>query len=157
MAKHLDYHTIHEIFTRLPPSPYRSLDYAVTAAPATRLLNDGDIVDLGDRQFEVIHTPGHSPGEIMLWDAASGILFSGDTVYDGPLIDDTALLAALDAGQIGHATLDVFRVEPLPRDHPTMTSTSRLWKRGRSSLRKPRKRRAQMVPMPSWPQAALPE
>ena len=36
----------------------------------------------------------------------------------GPLIDDEALLAALDAGQIGHATLDVFRVEPLPSDHP---------------------------------------
>ena len=36
----------------------------------------------------------------------------------GPLIDDDALLAALDAGQIAHATLDVFRVEPLPRDHP---------------------------------------
>ncbi len=36
----------------------------------------------------------------------------------GPLIDDGALLAALDAGQIGHATLDTFRVEPLPRDHP---------------------------------------
>ena len=35
----------------------------------------------------------------------------------GPLIGDTALLAALDAGQIGHATLDVFRVEPLPQDH----------------------------------------
>ena len=36
----------------------------------------------------------------------------------GPLIDDDALLAALDAGHIGHATLDVFRVEPLPQDHP---------------------------------------
>ncbi len=36
----------------------------------------------------------------------------------GPLIDDDALLAALDVGQIGHATLDVFRTEPLPKDHP---------------------------------------
>lgn len=36
----------------------------------------------------------------------------------GPLIDDGALLAALDAGHIAHATLDVFRTEPLPGDHP---------------------------------------
>jgi glyoxylase-like metal-dependent hydrolase (beta-lactamase superfamily II) len=77
-----------EIFSRLPPAPYNSPDYAVPAARATRTLDDGDLVDLGDRHFEVIHTPGHSPGEIMLWEAESGILFSGDTVYDGPLIDD---------------------------------------------------------------------
>ena len=36
----------------------------------------------------------------------------------GPLIDDDALLAALDSGHIAHATLDVFRVEPLPGNHP---------------------------------------
>lgn len=36
----------------------------------------------------------------------------------GHLIDDTALLAALDSGAVGHATLDVFRLEPLPQDHP---------------------------------------
>lgn len=36
----------------------------------------------------------------------------------GPLIDDDALLAALAEGQIRHATLDVFREEPLPGDHP---------------------------------------
>ncbi len=78
-----------EIFDRLPPLPYASQTYAVKSAPATRLLEDGDVVDLGDRHFEVIHTPGHSPGGIALWEAATGILFSGDIVYDGPLIEDT--------------------------------------------------------------------
>lgn len=36
----------------------------------------------------------------------------------GQLIDDAALLEALDAGRVGHATLDVFRQEPLPPEHP---------------------------------------
>ena len=57
------------------------------AAPATRILNAGDVVDLGDRQFEVIHTPGHSPGSIMLFEKETQILFSGDVIYDGPLIE----------------------------------------------------------------------
>jgi glyoxylase-like metal-dependent hydrolase (beta-lactamase superfamily II) len=59
-----------------------------TAAPATRLLDDGDVVDLGDRAFEVLHLPGHSPGSIALWERASGVLFAGDAVYDGPLLDE---------------------------------------------------------------------
>ncbi len=36
----------------------------------------------------------------------------------GALINDDDLIAALDAGQLEHATLDVFRIEPLPADHP---------------------------------------
>lgn len=77
-----------DIFTQLPPAPYSSSLYAVKAAPATRILQDGDVIDLGDRRFQVIHTPGHSPGGIMLFEKDTGVLFSGDTVYDGPLIDD---------------------------------------------------------------------
>ena len=58
------------------------------AAPATQLLSEGDIIDIGDRAFEVLHLPGHSPGSIGLWEAATGMLFSGDAIYDGPLLDD---------------------------------------------------------------------
>jgi glyoxylase-like metal-dependent hydrolase (beta-lactamase superfamily II) len=46
------------------------------------------VIDLGDRVFEVIHTPGHSPGGIALFEKKTGTLLSGDIIYDGPLIDD---------------------------------------------------------------------
>jgi glyoxylase-like metal-dependent hydrolase (beta-lactamase superfamily II) len=59
----------------------------IAAAPATRLLDEGDVIDLGDRSFEVLHLPGHSPGSIGLWESATGVLFSGDALYDGPLLD----------------------------------------------------------------------
>lgn len=70
----------------LPTQGYDLDSYALVGAPATRLLNAGEKIDLGDRVFEVLHVPGHSPGSIALWDAASGTLFAGDVVYDGPLL-----------------------------------------------------------------------
>ena len=36
----------------------------------------------------MLHFPGHSPGSIGLWEAATGTLFSGDAIYDGPLLED---------------------------------------------------------------------
>ena len=60
----------------------------VAGAAATRLLEDGDAIDIGDRAFEVMHLPGHSPGSIGLWEVETGTLFSGDAVYDGPLLDE---------------------------------------------------------------------
>lgn len=47
---------------------------------ADSVLNDGDVVTLGDRQFEVIHTPGHRPGSICLYDHANKTLITGDSV-----------------------------------------------------------------------------
>lgn len=72
----------------LPCPGYDIGAYRVAPAPATRLVEEGDIVEVGKRRFEVLHLPGHSPGSIGLWEADSGVLFSGDAVYDGPLLDE---------------------------------------------------------------------
>ncbi len=45
-------------------------------------LHDGQVIDLGDRRFTVIHTPGHTRGSICLHDPDSGSLISGDTVFE---------------------------------------------------------------------------
>jgi glyoxylase-like metal-dependent hydrolase (beta-lactamase superfamily II) len=72
----------------LPVPGYDPGAYEVPACAATIVLDEGDIVDLGDVAFEVLHLPGHSPGSIGLWDATNGMLFSGDALYDGPLLDE---------------------------------------------------------------------
>lgn len=82
-----DNYATEEMFDR-EPEGWKTEAYRVQPAPAGRLLRGGDVVDLGDRAFEVIHTPGHSPGGIGLFEHKTGIFLSGDVVYDGPLIDD---------------------------------------------------------------------
>lgn len=77
-----------DVFTRLPPGNYSSDTYAVKPAPATGLLSGGDTIDLGNRSWTVIHTPGHSPGGIGLFEEATGVFIAGDIVYDGPLVED---------------------------------------------------------------------
>lgn len=75
------------LLTAVPCTGFDLAGHAMVGAAPTRTLVEGDIVDLGDRAFEVLHLPGHSPGSIGLWESASGTLFSGDAVYDGPLLD----------------------------------------------------------------------
>ena len=82
-----DLYATDEMFDGLPKG-WDAASYHVKPAPPTRLLKDGDEIDLGDRVFEVVHTPGHSPGGIALWEKRTRTLLSGDIVYDGPLIDD---------------------------------------------------------------------
>ncbi len=45
------------------------------------VLNEGQHVRLGDRDFAVLETPGHSPGSTCYWDEKSGVLFAGDTLF----------------------------------------------------------------------------
>lgn len=74
--------------TAIPSKGFDIGEHTMTGAAPTMILAEGDVIDLGDRAFEVLHLPGHSPGSIGLWEASTGVLFSGDAVYDGPLLDD---------------------------------------------------------------------
>ncbi len=76
-----------ETFTAWPCDGFEPETYQVRAAPLTGHLDEGDVVDLGDRHFQVFHLPGHSPGSIALFEQATGVLFSGDVVYNGYLFD----------------------------------------------------------------------
>ncbi len=71
------------------------VDYPVETDPNTReipgveptgFLEEGDIVDLGGRYLEVLHTPGHSIGSVSFLDRENRALFSGDAVYGGTLL-----------------------------------------------------------------------
>lgn len=64
--------------------PHEGFDVSAWVAPGaepTSFLDDGDVIELGDRRLEVLHVPGHTPGSIAVWEAATGLLFSGDTAY----------------------------------------------------------------------------
>ena len=67
----------------LPYKGYSTIEYKVAGAEPTQLVNDGDVIDIGDRKIEVMHTPGRGPGGISLWEAATGSLFTSDMLYDG--------------------------------------------------------------------------
>lgn len=58
------------------------------AAPTLNInewLAPGSIMYLGERQLQVLYTPGHTEDSISLLDLTSGLLFSGDFIYPGPL------------------------------------------------------------------------
>lgn len=74
-----------ETFQGPPPEGFAAESYRIRPAAVSRSLADGDVIGLGGIELQVLHTPGHSPGSICLWEAANKWLFTGDTVYRGPL------------------------------------------------------------------------
>jgi len=70
------------------PDNWKARDYGVKPCKALGV-EDGHLFDLGSRQLEVLHLPGHSPGSLGVWDPDGGILATGDTLFPttGPLID----------------------------------------------------------------------
>ena len=67
---------------------YEGNTFHVTPTTLTGFLDEGDVIDLGNRTFKILHLPGHSPGSIGLLDTKSKELFSGDALYDGELLDE---------------------------------------------------------------------
>lgn len=96
------------------PDNYDVEQYEFFQGMPTKVLNDRDVIDIGGRQIEILHTPGHSPGHMCFYEQDRGYLFTGDLVYIGTLFayyPSTDPVAYLDSIQ-KIASLPVKRVFP---------------------------------------------
>ena len=103
------------------PKDFDVSKYVMFQGTPTKVLNGGEIIDLGDRKIEVLHTAGHSPGHMCFWEKSRGYVFTGDLIYKDtlfayyPSTDSEAYLqslekiAALPAKQLfpAHHSLDI--------------------------------------------------
>ncbi|MCB2209662.1 MBL fold metallo-hydrolase [bacterium] len=84
------------------PEGYDVSEYEFFQGTPTRVLQEGEEIDLGDRVVTVLHTPGHSPGHMCFWEADRGYLYTGDLVYKDtlfayfPSTDPQAYLKSLE-------------------------------------------------------------
>lgn len=74
---------VKEPFTIQPPKTFDIQQYKVFKGMPAKVLVDNDTIDIGSRIIQVLHTPGHSPGHICLYDEGAHYLFSGDLIYEG--------------------------------------------------------------------------
>lgn len=75
------------LIAALPEPSFDPTAWRVPPCAATKTVDEGDVVDLGDRRLSVLHVPGHTPGSVALFEEATGALFAGDAIYDGLIID----------------------------------------------------------------------
>lgn len=67
------------------PEGYDVNEYEFFQGNPTKILRDYDLIDIGGRVIEVLHTPGHSPGHMCFWEKERGYIFTGDLVYKDTL------------------------------------------------------------------------
>lgn len=117
------------------PEGYDVNGYEFFQGTPARVLRDGDVIDLGGRCVQVLHTPGHSPGHMCFWEPDRGWLYTGDLVYKDtlfayyPSTDPQAYLTSLERV----AALPVKRVFPA---HHTMDVRPELLTRMRDEFRR---------------------
>lgn len=68
-----------------PGSDRLPLFIPISPARVDRRFEGGDTLALGTLSFEVLHTPGHSPGCVCFYEPKQGVLFSGDTFFRGTI------------------------------------------------------------------------
>ncbi|TMW72970.1 MBL fold metallo-hydrolase [Alteribacter natronophilus] len=94
-------HDVGRDITGPVPESFNAEAYVPFTGKPSSLLRDGDRLDFGDRTLRVIHTPGHSPGHICLYDETYELLFTGDLLYSDtpvyafyPSTDPAALVSS---------------------------------------------------------------
>jgi glyoxylase-like metal-dependent hydrolase (beta-lactamase superfamily II) len=85
-AKKIRGYLIREPFTKEPPEEFDLDNYKPTSCPVKHIHQGGDRVELGGRSLRLIHTPGHSPGHVCVYEESSGLLVSADLLYQGVLL-----------------------------------------------------------------------
>lgn len=92
------------------PSGFSKDNYQSHAFTISKIVGEGDQIDIGGRVFEILHTPGHAPDSICLIDRENRLLITGDSFYLAPLythipggsFDDYVVTAERLAGLAGN-------------------------------------------------------
>jgi len=74
-----DVYLLRDFFKKQYPYIYEELEYVEPDI----FLKDNDVLKFGKYEFKVIHTPGHTPGSIVLYEEGEKVLFTGDTLFAG--------------------------------------------------------------------------
>jgi len=74
-----------EPFSKTLPKEFNINNYTVFTGQNVSTLIDNDIIDIGLRKVRILHTPGHSPGHICIFEEERGYLYTGDLIYLGTL------------------------------------------------------------------------
>ncbi len=101
MYAYYGYEVPETLITAVPAPGFDVAGWVAPGAEPTMLVDEGDVLDLGDRRFTVLHTPGHTAGSVCLLEEKTGTLFTGDALYvDGRLSWDDAAAAATSLSRI---------------------------------------------------------
>ena len=82
-----------------------------------RFLSDGEILELGGRQLEVVFTPGHTPGSVTFIDTKAGYGFSGDSFGSGNLLLDVDFSTLIATCEKMEKTMQKYNVSQLYPGH----------------------------------------